>query len=120
MLTANSTAYRLWSSRGDPIPGNPDPAAIPSTGEETSALAREAPPPSNTAKPAGTIGSPVSSKGTLSEEPPPPAYEESVLPTGATGTDTHADAGRVGEGDEWVDMDDVGGSSVPIAAPSIV
>ncbi|RSH95054.1 hypothetical protein EHS25_000140 [Saitozyma podzolica] len=82
------TAYRLWSSRGDPMPDDPDPAAIPPTGEATSAitsaipsaitsaLTREVLPPGST-KPAGTVGSPVSSKGTLSEEPPPPAYEES-------------------------------------------
>jgi hypothetical protein len=131
-LTGNSTAYRLWSSRGDPIPDDPDPAAIPATGEATSAitsaipsaitsaLTREVLPPGST-KPAGTVGSPVSSKGTLSEEPPPPAYEESVRPTtGTTGTGTGAGTGRVSETEEWVDMDEVRGSSIPITAPSIV
>jgi hypothetical protein len=116
-----STGYRLWSSRGDPVPGNPDPnAATTAVGEETSALtsalAREVSPPSSLVKPAETNGSPVSSKGTLSEDPPPPAYEESVAPTtGATGMGRT----RIGEADEWVDMDDVGGSSIYSSSDSV-
>jgi hypothetical protein len=85
------TAYRLWSSRNDPLTASTKNSA---SAQDTSALPLRPEVPL----------SPTSSEASVRvfEEPPPPAYEETMLarlPRAEPVTN-----GQVS--DEWVEMDE--------------